>query len=152
MTSAGLRPAHARTVWRALYQDARSGLSARDDFLPPLRRWVAESVGGGRRFGQRLPVAADERASEDGRTRKLVLELDDGERIETVVMGYPGRFTACLSTQAGCAMGCRFCATGQSGFRRHLRVGEIVAQAVQAQRVVRDSGERGCAPRAHGDG
>ena len=58
-------------------------------------------------------------------------------------MGYPGRFTACLSTQAGCAMGCLFCATGQSGFRRHLRVGEIVAQAVQAQRVMRGGGDAG---------
>ena len=44
-------------------------------------------------------------------------------------MGYPGRFTACLSTQVGCAMGCVFCATGQMGFRRHLKAAEIVAQA-----------------------
>jgi 23S rRNA (adenine2503-C2)-methyltransferase len=143
VTSAGLRPAHARTIWRALYQGVSSELSERDDFLAPLQRWVAESVGDGRRFAQRLPAVTDERVSEDGRTRKLVLELDDGERIETVVMGYPGRFTACLSTQAGCAMGCHFCATGQGGFRRHLRIGEIVAQAVQAQRVVRGGGDAG---------
>ncbi|MDB6153440.1 MAG: putative dual-specificity methyltransferase RlmN, partial [Chthoniobacteraceae bacterium] len=58
-------------------------------------------------------------------------------------MGYPGRFTACLSTQAGCAMGCVFCATGQMGFVRHLRPGEIVAQVLHAQRALRAAGHGG---------
>ena len=52
-------------------------------------------------------------------------------------MGYDGRHTVCVSTQAGCAMGCVFCATGQMGFVRHLRPGEIVAQVLHARRVLR---------------
>jgi 23S rRNA (adenine2503-C2)-methyltransferase len=55
------------------------------------------------------------------------------------LMGYTGRHTACVSTQAGCAMGCVFCATGQNGFSRHLRAGEIVAQVLHAQRELRSS-------------
>ena len=54
-------------------------------------------------------------------------------------MGYDGRHTVCVSTQAGCAMGCVFCATGQMGFVRHLRAGEIVAQVLHARRVLQHS-------------
>lgn len=61
---------------------------------------------------------------------------DDGAEIETVLMRYPERATVCVSTQAGCAMGCTFCATGQAGFERHLDVGEIVEQVARATRAV----------------
>ena len=81
--------------------------------------------------------------SSDGFTRKYLLQLEDGQSIETVVMGYPRRFTACVSTQVGCAMGCVFCATGQMGFVRHLRPAEIVAQVLHAQRELRADGESG---------
>ena len=54
----------------------------------------------------------------------------DDTRVETVLMRYAGRTTACLSSQVGCALGCVFCATGQMGFTRNLRAGEIVAQAL----------------------
>ncbi len=84
-----------------------------------------------------------ETRSSDGLTCKYLLRLDDGQTIETVLMGYPGRFTACVSTQAGCAMGCVFCATGQMGFVRHLRPGEIVAQVLHVQRALRARGEKG---------
>ena len=56
-----------------------------------------------------------------------------GASVETVLMRYPDRATVCVSTQAGCAMGCTFCATGQAGFERHLTTGEIVEQVVRAQ-------------------
>jgi 23S rRNA (adenine2503-C2)-methyltransferase len=67
-------------------------------------------------------------ASEDGNTTKLLLRMHDGTLIETVLMQYPEpghhpRSTVCVSTQAGCAMGCVFCATGQMGFERNLRRG-----------------------------
>jgi 23S rRNA (adenine2503-C2)-methyltransferase len=79
----------------------------------------------------------DDVRSSDGLTRKFLLQLADGQTIETVIMGYARRFTACISTQAGCAMGCIFCATGQMGFVRHLRAGEIVAQVLAAQGTLR---------------
>jgi 23S rRNA (adenine2503-C2)-methyltransferase len=72
--------------------------------------------------------------SADGQTTKWLWELGDGRRVETVLMLYPDRATVCVSSQAGCAMGCTFCATGQGGFDRQLSVGEIVEQVVNARR------------------
>ncbi len=72
----------------------------------------------------------DELFSSDGRTKKVLFKLPDGQFIETVLMKYEKRRTLCISTQAGCAMGCVFCATGQMGFSRHLTVAEIVAQVM----------------------
>src|SRR5690606_19684808 len=57
--------------------------------------------------------------------------LHDGALVEGVLMRYPDRVTACVSSQAGCAMACPFCATGQAGLTRHLSTGEIVDQVVQ---------------------
>ncbi|BBM83001.1 23S rRNA (adenine(2503)-C(2))-methyltransferase RlmN [Candidatus Uabimicrobium amorphum] len=73
--------------------------------------------------------------SEDGRTRKYILRLHDGKLIESVWMNYHGRYTVCVSTQVGCAMGCVFCATGHMGFKRHLSVGEIVSQIMLLEKI-----------------
>jgi 23S rRNA (adenine2503-C2)-methyltransferase len=89
-----------------------------------------------------------EQASEDGLTRKRLLRLGDGRLVETVLMLYDprsdsrGRATVCVSSQAGCAMGCVFCATGQGGFERNLEAGEIVAQVLGFAREQADRGER----------
>jgi 23S rRNA (adenine2503-C2)-methyltransferase len=81
--------------------------------------------------------------SSDGDTRKFLFRLPDGQFIETVLMEYNDqRRTACISTQAGCAMGCVFCATGQMGFARHLTEGEIVEQALYVARILESEGER----------
>lgn len=90
------------------------------------------------RLAAQLPDALAEvtaRTADDGATTKFLWRLSDGATIETVLMGYPDRATVCVSTQAGCAMACRFCATGQAGFERHLSVGEIVEQVVRAART-----------------
>lgn len=68
--------------------------------------------------------------SSDGYTHKTLFALPDGQQIEAVLMQYDRRQTLCISTQAGCAMACPFCATGQMGFRRNLTAGEIVAQVL----------------------
>jgi 23S rRNA (adenine2503-C2)-methyltransferase len=148
--AAGLHVSHARTLWRALYRDAAPDLraAASSGFLPPLSRWIGSHVypapdNAASRYALDVPEAAADIPSADGLTRKFLLRLDDGQTIETVLMAYPGRFTACLSTQAGCAMGCVFCATGQMGFVRHLRPGEIVAQVLHAQRALRAAGQPG---------
>ena len=70
--------------------------------------------------------------ADGGQTVKWGWQLGDGAVIETVLMHYPDRATVCVSTQAGCAMGCTFCATGQAGFTRQLTAGEIVEQVVAA--------------------
>jgi 23S rRNA (adenine2503-C2)-methyltransferase len=86
------------------------------------------------------PVSASR--SLDGDTVKWLFALPDGARIETVLMHYRDRSTVCVSSQAGCAMACGFCATGQAGFTRHLAAGEIVEQIVRAARQARDDGRR----------
>ena len=82
-------------------------------------------------------VEADRREGDAGETVKWRFDLHDGARIETVLMHYPDRTTVCVSTQAGCAMACQFCATGQAGFTRHLTTGEIVEQVAAAVRAAR---------------
>jgi 23S rRNA (adenine2503-C2)-methyltransferase len=89
------------------------------------------------RLAAELPSAltpVTESVSDGGDTIKWLWQLDDGTQIETVLMHYRDRSTVCISTQAGCAMACGFCATGQAGFDRNLSVGEIVEQVVRAQR------------------
>lgn len=86
-----------------------------------------------------------ESVSENGETVKFLLRFDN-DNIETVLMQYNrkkarDRSTLCVSTQAGCAMGCKFCATGQSGLRRHLSVGEIIDQVNFANDYLRHCGE-----------
>jgi 23S rRNA (adenine2503-C2)-methyltransferase len=85
------------------------------------------------------PQVLAERAADDASTTKVLLDLGNGETIETVRMDYDPedhngvgreRTTVCVSTQAGCAMGCTFCATGQQGFTRNLTPAEIVAQVL----------------------
>lgn len=88
-----------------------------DDDLPPALTEITRSV------------------SDDGDTVKWLWGLSDGAAVETVLMHYDDRSTVCISSQAGCAMACSFCATGQAGFERHLTVGEIVEQVVRAARA-----------------
>ena len=83
-----------------------------------------------------FPLALDvvtQRTSNDAETGKWLWRASGGVQVETVLMRSPARATVCVSSQAGCAMGCTFCATGQAGFDRHLDVGEIVEQVVRAQ-------------------
>ena len=87
-----------------------------------------------------LPRALREvtrQSADDGQTTKWLWSLHDGAEIETVLMHYPDRVTVCVSTQAGCAMACQFCATGQAGFQRQLSGGEIVEQVAEAIRAAR---------------
>jgi 23S rRNA (adenine2503-C2)-methyltransferase len=87
------------------------------------------------RLAAALPLALDlvTVASADREmTRKWLWQAARGAQVETVLMRYPDRATVCVSSQAGCAMGCTFCATGQAGFERHLSAGEIVEQVVRA--------------------
>lgn len=115
----GVSGSHALPLFRWLQ------LGVEKDMRPPLVRWLGAWEGDQRTLVERV----GETPSGDGWTNKFLLRLPDGAEIESVLMGFSGRLTACLSTQVGCAMGCVFCATGQMGFTRHLTAGEIVAQA-----------------------
>jgi len=85
---------------------------------------------------------ATESVSDGGETVKWLWRLHDGALVETVLMHYADRTTVCVSTQAGCAMACGFCATGQAGFDRNLSTGEIVEQVIVGARAARGSGRR----------
>jgi 23S rRNA (adenine2503-C2)-methyltransferase len=84
-----------------------------------------------------------EQSADSGTTRKWLFRAPDGAAIESVLMGYPRRATLCISSQAGCALGCTFCATGQFGFERNLEAGEIVAQVAYARAYLRQIGMPG---------
>ena len=126
-----LSPVHAARLWNYLYYECADGIAAMNELPVRLRKRLETETTLGR-----LPVARETHSS-DGFTRKYLLALVDGHRIETVLMRYTGRTTACVSSQVGCAMGCVFCATGHMGYTRHLTAGEIVAQAVHVDRVLR---------------
>jgi 23S rRNA (adenine2503-C2)-methyltransferase len=88
------------------------------------------------RLAEDLPQAFEVESlqhGDRGATTKWLWRATDGAQVETVLMRYPDRATVCVSSQAGCAMGCTFCATGQAGFERHLDVGEIIEQVLRAQ-------------------
>lgn len=122
---AGQPAFRARQVWAGLYERG-VGPEAMTDLPAALREQLATA----------LPTAltrAAESVGDDGDTVKWLWALADGREIETVLMHYPDRATVCVSTQAGCAMACGFCATGQAGFDRHLTTGEIVEQVVRAR-------------------
>jgi len=137
LAAEGVNPVHAAALWRSLHREGRSTPEelAAAPLLPPLHCWLERALAPGGGWFLDRPEPVEEIPSSDGLTRKFLLRLRDGQAIETVLMGYEGRHTVCVSTQAGCAMGCVFCATGQVGFVRHLTAGEIVEQVVRAARV-----------------
>ena len=129
----GVAPVHAERLWNYLYLQLAGSLDERS--MPELPAKVRAQLFASCSVG--VLTTTTETDSRDGFTRKYLLALQDRERIETVLMRFAGRVTACISSQVGCAMGCVFCATGQMGYTRHLTAGEIVAQAVHVARELR---------------
>ena len=124
LTAWGQPRYRALQIWQAIYRDLATGPEAITTIPRALREQLAAELSFS---GLTSKVEA---RSTDGQTRKILFQLADGREIETVLMGYEARRTLCISTQAGCAMGCVFCATGQMGFRRHLTAGEIIEQSL----------------------
>lgn len=126
----------AKQIWTWLYEKRISTFDAMTNLPKDLRlRLQAQTV-----LGQLQLVT--EQTSHDGTVKRLY-RLHDGQLIESVLMPYDDdRRTACISTQAGCAMGCVFCATGQMGFARHLTSTEIFEQALWFGRDLEAVGDR----------
>jgi len=125
----------AEQVWRAIYKEGRTSFSEMTNLSKDLRGILAQNYS----IGNAATVIS--KKSADCSTDKILFKLPDGELIETVLMRYEpdghrrGRKTVCVSTQAGCALGCTFCATGQQGFRRNLTTGEITEQVLTMGRL-----------------
>lgn len=127
------QPAYrAKQLWTGLHRQLWHTPEAFSNLPGDLRQVLAETYN----FSGLLPAA--EMKSSDAETQKILFELYDGNSIETVHMRYNERQSICVSSQAGCAMGCVFCATGQMGFKRNLSSGEIVEQVIHFARRLRD--------------
>jgi 23S rRNA (adenine2503-C2)-methyltransferase len=122
----------ADQVWGWLYRSLVSDFDQMRNLPKELRARLSEAA----YLPTLTPLA--EKVSADGLTRKVLFALRDGETIESVFMRYERRRTVCVSTQVGCPVGCPFCATGQSGFRRNLTAGEILEQVLYFARQTED--------------
>lgn len=126
----GSFPAYrARQIWQWLYRKRVDDWSAMTNLPGDLREWLASAF-------RLTPVVERDRSLAGDAAGKLLLELADGETVETAVIPALSRRTVCVSSQAGCAHGCIFCASGQAGFRRNLDAGEMVGQVLASARLL----------------
>jgi 23S rRNA (adenine2503-C2)-methyltransferase len=126
----------ARQILHWLYRELVTEFEQMANLPVSLRRRLEQEF----RLGSARQVA--QKISSDGWTRKSLLQMRDGNTVETVLMLYHDRATVCVSSQVGCAMGCSFCATGQMGFTRNLTAGEIVEQVIWFNRWLRENPHR----------
>lgn len=129
----GERPFRVRQAVAWLYQRDAMSFDEMTDLPAAVRRTLADA------FLLTAPEVARVERSTDG-TVKHLWRMSDGELLESVLIPSPDRLTLCMSSQAGCAMACVFCATGWSGYRRQLTTAEIVAQYRGARRYAEEHG------------
>ena len=128
--SRGERPFRARQLLRWIHQHGEADFAAMSDLAKTFRAALAEHA------MVQSPAVISDHQSDDG-TRKWLLDVGGGNAIETVFIPETSRGTLCVSTQAGCAVNCRFCSTGKQGFSRNLTVDEVVGQLWWAQRELK---------------
>ena len=121
LATRGGEPFHARQMYRWIHKRGVTDIDKMTDLSRTLRARLREDV------EISTPSIVGDEQSVDG-TRKLVLQLRDGRRIESVFIPDTPAMTFCISTQVGCAMACDFCLTGKMGLVRHLTAGEIAGQ------------------------
>ena len=126
--AAGVKPVHAEHLTAAIFRRGHSDIATIPEIPHRLRDHLLAHT-----FIQSPTIAADQQST-DG-TRKLLLKMGDGKAVETVLIPAEGRLTQCVSTQVGCAMGCRFCLTATAGLNRHLTAGEMVAEVMAGQQI-----------------
>ncbi|GAA4034447.1 23S rRNA (adenine(2503)-C(2))-methyltransferase RlmN [Actimicrobium antarcticum] len=122
----GEKPFRAKQLQRWIHQFGASDFAAMTDLAKSLRDKLAT------RAIVASPAVISDHTSTDG-TRKWLLDVGQGNAVETVFIPEENRGTLCISTQAGCAVNCRFCSTGKQGFNRNLTVGEIIGQLWMAE-------------------
>ena len=127
------RPFRVEQIYKALYERAVPGFEAMTDLGKELRSRLAE------RFHVGIPEISERRLAADG-TCKYLLRLPDGATIEAVDIPDRDRHTFCISSQAGCALACKFCVTGYWGAGRNLTAGEIVGQVLAIRADARERG------------
>ncbi|MDY7547650.1 23S rRNA (adenine(2503)-C(2))-methyltransferase RlmN [Glaciimonas sp. CA11.2] len=128
----GEKPFRAKQLLRWIHQFGASDFDAMTDLAKSLRDKLAT------RAMIAAPAVISDHISTDG-TRKWLLDVGQGNAVEAVFIPEENRGTLCISTQAGCAVNCRFCSTGKQGFSRNLTVGEIIGQLWMAEFELRKS-------------
>jgi 23S rRNA (adenine2503-C2)-methyltransferase len=134
----GERPYRADQLLKWIYNKSAASYEEMSD----LTRSFRQKLMAGTELFTITPL--EEKVSADGKTRKALFQLEDGKTIESTLMFYEPndsrreRRTVCVSTQVGCALGCRFCATGQQGFERNLSPGEIIEQVLYFIRFIKE--------------
>lgn len=126
ITRLGEKSFRAKQLWQWLYFHGETDFEKMSSFSLDLRRKLAEN------FTIMRPKIVAEQLSQD-KTRKWLLEFADGQRVEMVYIPEEDRGAVCISTQVGCAMGCKFCHTGSQKLTRNLSAGEIVSQFMVAR-------------------
>lgn len=126
MINIGEKSFRAKQIWQWIYFQGKKTFDEMTNISKELRLKLAQN------FTITRPKVVAEQISKD-KTHKWLLEFTDGERVEMVYIPEEDRGTVCLSTQVGCAMGCKFCHTGSQKFTRNLTAGEIVGQFMVAR-------------------
>lgn len=131
----GEKPFRAKQLAKWIHQSGVADFSAMTDLAKSFR----ENLAG--RACVHAPAIISDHVSKDG-TRKWLFDVGHGDAVETVFIPEERRGTLCVSSQAGCAVNCRFCSTGKQGFSRNLSTAEIVAQLWKANVLLKQSGDR----------
>lgn len=126
----GEKPFRAKQLQRWIHQFGESNFDAMSDLAKSLREKLKANA------FIAAPAIISDHTSTDG-TRKWLLDVGNGNAVETVFIPEDNRGTLCVSTQAGCAVNCRFCSTGKQGFSRNLSIGEIIGQLWLAESLLR---------------
>jgi 23S rRNA (adenine2503-C2)-methyltransferase len=126
----GEQPFRAKQLQRWIHQFGEADFDAMTDLAKSLREKLKLHA------TVTAPAIISDKTASDG-TRKWLIDVGDGNAVETVFIPEENRGTLCVSTQAGCAVNCRFCSTGKQGFSRNLTIGEIVGQLWMAERTLR---------------
>ncbi|MFZ3090243.1 MAG: 23S rRNA (adenine(2503)-C(2))-methyltransferase RlmN [Nitrospirota bacterium] len=129
LTSLGMKKYRANQVYQWLYQKGADSFDEMTNLSKEERHVLNEKA-----YISSLKLVRSQRSS-DG-TEKYLFELEDKNRIESVLIPDEDRLTLCISTQVGCAMGCRFCLTGKGGLKRNLEAYEIVDQVISVRRLL----------------
>jgi 23S rRNA (adenine2503-C2)-methyltransferase len=124
--SLGVKPFRAKQIVQWLYRRRVKDFSEMTDINKELREKLSSS------YEIYRPEIDTVQLSKDG-TRKYLMRLKDGKLVETVLICQPKRYTLCISSQVGCAIGCKFCRTGLMGLTRHLETHEILGQVLRVQ-------------------
>jgi len=122
----GAKPYRAKQLFQWLYRRRVTDITLMTDLSKDFRQLLSEEA----EISQLRPI--QKLISSDG-TRKYLFQLEDGESIESVMIPGEDRLTVCISSQVGCAMGCKYCLTGKMGFKRNLSSAEIVNQVLAVE-------------------